>query len=174
MKEWIRDIAIALVIAIVIVQFIKPTIVRQSSMEPNFYDSDYLFVSKQAYLFSEPKRGDVVVFHSSLLQENGEEKLLIKRVIGEPGEEIDIIDEKVYVDGEMLEEEYTMDGTTYGDVQDLVIPEGEYFCMGDNRDVSVDSRDPDVGCVSEDEIVGKVVFRLFPLKEFGVIRNPYR
>ena len=76
MKEWIKDIAIALVIAIVIIQFIKPTIVKQSSMEPNFYDRDYLFVSKQSYRFSEPKRGDVIVFHSSLLQENGEEKLL--------------------------------------------------------------------------------------------------
>ena len=61
MKEWIKDIAIALIIAIVIVQFVKPTIVKQSSMEPNFHDRDYLFVSKQAYRFNEPQRGDVVV-----------------------------------------------------------------------------------------------------------------
>ena len=97
MKEWIKDILIAIVIAVVVIQFIKPTIVKESSMEPNFYENDYLFVSKQSYRFSEPKRGDVVVFHSSLVQENGDEKLLIKRVIGLPGETIDISDGKVYI-----------------------------------------------------------------------------
>ncbi len=174
MKEWIKDIAIALVIAIVVIQFIKPTIVKESSMEPNFYENDYLFVSKQAYLFSEPARGDVIVFESSLLQDNGNTKLLIKRVIGTPGDEIDLIDEIVYINGEPLDETYTMDGTTYGELEDFVVPEGQYFCMGDNRDVSIDSRDSEVGCVEKDAIIGKVVFRLFPLREFGAIRNPYK
>ena len=95
MKEWIKDIIIAIVIALIVVQFIKPTIVKQSSMEPNFYENDYLFVSKQSYTFGEPKRGDVVVVHSALLRENGDEKLLIKRVIGLPGDKIDISDGKV-------------------------------------------------------------------------------
>lgn len=173
MKEWIKDIVIAVVIALVIIQFIKPTIVKESSMEPNFYSNDYLFVSKQSYRFSEPKRGDVVIFHSSLVQENGDEKLLIKRVIGLPGETLDIIDEHVYINGEKLEEAYTMDGTTYGDIRGLVIPEDQYFCMGDNRDVSIDSRDEAVGCVDIDQMVGKAVFRLFPFGSFGVISNPY-
>ena len=173
MKEWIKDIAIALIIAIVIVQFVKPTIVKQSSMEPNFHDKDYLFVSKQAYRFNEPQRGDVVVFDSSLTDEDGNDKLLIKRIIGLPGEELDIIDEKVYINGVMLDETYTMDGTTYGEIKDLVIPEGEYFCMGDNRDVSIDSRDPAVGCVDESQLVGKVFFRLFPFSGFSGVHNPY-
>lgn len=173
MKEWIKDIAIALVIALVITQFVKPTIVKQSSMEPNFHDKDYLFVSKQAYRFKEPQRGDVVVFDSSLTDEDGNDKLLIKRIIGMPGEELDIIDEKVYINGVMLDETYTMDGTTYGDIQDLIIPEGEYFCMGDNRDVSIDSRDPAVGCVDEAQLVGRVFFRLFPFSGFGAVKNPY-
>lgn len=172
-KEWIKDIAIALVIALVITQFVKPTIVKQSSMEPNFHDKDYLFVSKQAYRFKEPQRGDVVVFDSSLTDEDGNDKLLIKRIIGMPGEELDIIDEKVYINGVMLDETYTMDGTTYGDIQDLIIPEGEYFCMGDNRDVSIDSRDPAVGCVDEAQLVGRVFFRLFPFSGFGAVKNPY-
>lgn len=174
MKEWIKDIAIALIIALVIVQFIKPTIVKQSSMEPNFHDRDYLFVSKQAYRFGQPQRGDVVVFQSSLLDESGAEKLLIKRIIGLPGEKISIINEKVYINGVMLSEDYTKDGTTYGDVKDLVVPAGEYFCMGDNRDVSIDSRDPSVGCVDEKQLVGEVFFRLFPFDGFGIIRNPYQ
>lgn len=173
MKEWIKDIAIAVVIALIIVQFIKPTIVKESSMEPNFYNNDYLFVSKQAYLFNEPNRGDVVVFESSLLRENGDKKLLIKRVVGLPGEHLQIIDEKIYIDGQMLDETYTMDGTTYGYGVDVIIPEGQYFCMGDNRDVSIDSRDPEVGCVDIEQFVGKVIFRLFPFGKFGPIRNPY-
>lgn len=173
MKEWIKDIAIAMIIAIVIVQFVKPTIVKQSSMEPNFHDKDYLFVSKQAYHFKEPQRGDVVVFDSSLTDEDGNDKLLIKRIIGMPGERLDIIDEKVYINGVMLDETYTMDDTTYGAIVNLEIPEGQYFCMGDNRDVSIDSRDPAVGCVDEEQLVGKVFFRLFPFDGIGVVRNPY-
>ena len=158
MKEWIKDILIAIVIAIVVVQFIKPTIVKESSMEPNFYENDYLFVSKQSYTFGEPKRGDVVVFHSSLVQENGDEKLLIKRIVGLPGETIDISDGKVY---------------TSGEISGLVVPEGEVFCMGDNRRVSIDSRSDDVGCIDIDDIVGKVVFRLYPFSEIGMIKNPF-
>lgn len=173
MKEWIKDIAIAMLIAIVIVQFVKPTIVKQSSMEPNFHDKDYLFVSKQAYRFNEPKRGDVVVFDSSLTDEDGNDKLLIKRIVGLPGEKLDIIDEKVYINGVLLDETYTMDGTTYGEISDLVIPAGMYFCMGDNRDVSIDSRDPAVGCVDERQLVGKVFFRLFPFQNMGLIHNPF-
>lgn len=173
MKEWIKDIAIALLIAFVITQFVKPTIVKQSSMEPNFHDKDYLFVSKQAYKFKEPQRGDVVVFDSSLTDADGNDKLLIKRIIGMPGEELDVIDEKVYIDGVMLEETYTADGTTYGTIEDLVIPEGQYFCMGDNRDVSIDSRDPAVGCVDEEQLVGRVFFRLFPFSGIGPVKNPY-
>lgn len=173
MKEWIKDIVIAVVIALVVVQFIKPTIVKESSMEPNFYENDYLFVSKQAYRWGEPQRGDVVIFHSSLVQENGKEKLLIKRVIGLPGETIDVRDEHVYINGEMLDDSFTMDGTTYGYIDGLVIPEGQYFCMGDNRDVSIDSRDESVGCVDIEQMVGKAVFRLFPFSEFGTIDNPF-
>ena len=173
MKEWIKDIIIAIVIAIVVVQFIKPTIVKESSMEPNFYANDYLFVSKQSYTFSEPKQGDVVVFHSELKQDNGDEKLLIKRVIGLPGDTIDIKDDKVYINGVELAEDYTKDGYTTGEVEGLVVPEGKVFCMGDNRRVSIDSRYPEVGCVEIDEIIGKVVLRVWPFSEFGLIKNPY-
>ena len=174
MKEWIKDIVLAIIIAVVVIQFIKPTIVKQSSMEPNFYENDYLFVSKQSYkLFGEPQRGDVVVVHSSLTQENGDEKMLIKRIVGLPGETIDISEGKVYIDGEELQEDYTKEGVTSGEIDSLVIPEGEVFCMGDNRRVSVDSRDPSVGCIPIDDIIGKVVLRVYPFSEFGLIKNPY-
>lgn len=178
MKEWIKSIALALIIALAVIFFVKPTLVKQSSMEPNFYENDYLFVSKQSYkMFGSPQRGDVVVVHSSLVQENGDEKMLIKRIIGLPGETITITDDDVYINGKALEEDYINEegnnraqGT---DVQDLVVPENSYFCMGDNRRVSVDSRDPSVGCVSRDQIVGKVVLRLYPFEKIGLIRNPF-
>lgn len=173
MKEWIKDIAIAAVIAFVILQFIKPTIIKESSMEPNFYENNYLLISKQSYRMHEPERGDVIVFHSSLVQENGKEKMLIKRVIGLPGDVIDITGGVTYINGEPLTEEYTKDGVTTGEIEGLRVPEGEYFCMGDNRVVSKDSRNPEVGCVKKDDIVGKVFIRLFPFNKIGLIRNPF-
>lgn len=175
LKEWIKDIAIAVIIAIVVMQFIKPTIVKESSMEPNFIGNDYLFVSKQSYkLFGgKPEMGDVVVFRSNLKDSNGNNKLLIKRVIGVPGDKIAITDGKVYVNGKEIDDSYTKDQYTNGEIQDLVVPKGKVFCLGDNRTVSIDSRYPEVGFVPEDDIVGKVVFRLIPFNKIGPIHNPY-
>ena len=168
LKEWIRDIAIAIVIAVLILQFIKPTIVNESSMEPTLYENHYIFLSKQAYtLFGDPQRGDIVVFHSDLTRADGAEKLLIKRVIGLPGDVISIMDGKVYIDGEELEEEYIKDGYTNGYIENLTVPAGYLFCMGDNRLVSIDSRDDRVGCIEESRIVGKAVFRLSPFSLIG-------
>ena len=73
--EWVKEIIIAVIIASVILAFVKPIIIRQSSMEPTFYNGDYIFISKQAYnLFGDPERGDVVVFHTGLKTEEGEEE----------------------------------------------------------------------------------------------------
>lgn len=172
--EWVRDIVIAVIIAVVIVQFIKPTIVKESSMEPNFYANNYLFINKMAYKFDKtPKKGDVIVFKSNLLTETGKKKLLIKRVIGVPGDVIDIKDGKVYINGKEDDQSYTMSGETIGSIDGLTVPKGKLFCMGDNRDVSIDSRYEEVGCVSESKVVGKVVFRAFPFNKFGTIKNPY-
>lgn len=173
MKEWIKDIAIAAVIAFVIIQFIKPTIVKESSMEPNFYENNYLFVNRQAYRFSEPRRGDVVVFHSDLTQKNGRKKLLIKRIVGLPGETVNITGGKVYIDGKLLEENYTKEGETPGEIRDLVVPEGEFFCMGDNRRVSIDSRSSEIGCIKKEDLLGKVFIRLYPFDKIGLIKNPF-
>ncbi len=181
--EWGRDIIIALLIALCISLLIKPTIVKESSMEPNFNSNDYIFLSRIAYKFGgEPKRGDVIVFRTDsehLLDVKGRHKLLIKRVIGLPGDRIKIADGEVYVNGELDDQSYTKDGDTWvedrGDdeVLELTVPEGQLFCMGDNREVSIDSRSDDVGCVDEDTIVGKAVFRLLPLSAIGVIHNVY-
>ena len=173
---WIKEIIIAIIIAIVVMQFIKPTIVKQRSMEPNFYTNDYLLVSKQSYkLFqNKPEIGEVIIFETEMKTENGDDKLLIKRVIGVPGDVISVLDGKVYVNGTELDDSYTKDQETNGNIVDLVVPENKVFCLGDNRLVSVDSRSSDVGFIDYEQIVGKVVFRLFPFKDFGPIYNPYK
>ena len=173
--DWVREILVAIIIAMIIMQFIKPTIVKQRSMEPNFYTNDYLLVNKQAYgLFRQtPELGEVIIFETEMKTENGDEKLLIKRVIGVPGDVISIKDGKVSVNGTIIDDSYTKDQYTSGDIEDLVVPENKLFCLGDNRAVSVDSRSPEVGFVDMDQVVGKAVFRVLPFKEFGTIGNPY-
>ena len=173
--EWVKDILIALVIATIIIQFIKPTIVKESSMEPNFYSNDYLFINKMAYKFGHtPERGDVIVFHSELTTESGKKKLLIKRVIGLPGDKITVEDGQVYINGKEDDMSYTNDGYTPGEIQDQEVPNGCLFCMGDNRVVSVDSRDPSVGYVDQGDVVGRVFVRLYPFNKIGFIKNPYQ
>ncbi len=174
-REWIRDLLIAALLALIVMQFIKPTIVQQHSMEPNFYSGDYLFVSKQAYnLFGgTPQLGDVIVFKSAMKTEEGEDKLLIKRVIGTPGDVITIKDGTVFVNGEAIDDSYTKDQYTNGNVTDLVVPADSYYCLGDNRLSSADSRDSRVGFVFIDSIVGKAVFRIYPFNVIGKIENPY-
>jgi signal peptidase I len=166
---WARDIAIALVIAIIIMQFVKPTIVREHSMLNTLNPNDYIFLSKQAYTFGEVKHGDIVVFHSQLEDSSGVKKNLIKRVIGLPGDTISISSGSVYRNGEALDEPYTRDGYTDGEMAEITVPENDLFLMGDNRQESTDSRNPDVGFVSEDTLVGKAVFRLFPIRDIGTI-----
>lgn len=170
MKEWIKDIAVALIIGILVLQFVKPTIVKEHSMDPTLNENDYIFLSKQSYRFHEPESGDIIVFHTDLLQANGKEKLLIKRIIGIPGDVISITDGVVYRNGEALEESYILDDYTATDMEEVVVPEDSVFVMGDNRQNSIDSRDSSVGYVEEDLIVGKAVFRLYPFNKIGLIK----
>ncbi|MDR3364627.1 MAG: signal peptidase I [Clostridiales Family XIII bacterium] len=165
----LRDIAIAFVIIIVILQFIKPTIVFEHSMENTLHPEDYVFLAKQAYHFGSVERGDIIVFESELLDERGEEKNLIKRVIGLPGDTIEVKDDAVYRNGERLVEPYTKDGVTIGEMALVTVPQDAYFVLGDNREVSRDSRNAGVGFVSEDTIKGKVIFRLFPISSAGSV-----
>ena len=166
--EWVKEIILAVIIASIILAFIKPIIIRQSSMEPTFFNGDYVFISKQAYtLFGDPERGDVVVFHTGMQTDDGEDKNLIKRIIGLPGDQVEIIDGYVYLNGEKLTETYINEQGVSGDMEEITVPEGKLFCMGDNRRVSLDSRDAAVGCVDQEEILGRVFIRLYPFSDFG-------
>ncbi|NBI93069.1 signal peptidase I [Lachnospiraceae bacterium] len=122
-----------------------------SSMEPALHEGDFVV----AIRYTMPKRGDIVAFYSG-------DKILVKRVIALPGEQINIDrDGKVSIDGELLEEPY-LQGAAFG-MCDIKLPcqvmEGTIFVMGDNRGISVDSRSASVGCVREGQLIGKVIFR---------------
>jgi signal peptidase I len=170
-KSFIIDVIIAVILAAIVLFFIRPTIVRQTSMENTLHDGDYMIMYKQAYRSHTPQRGDIVIFQSSLINEDtGGGKLLIKRVIGLPGDKIRIDNDQLYINDEIYEEDYLKDGYTpaggiAAEGETITVPEGHYFCMGDNRAGSVDSRDPSVGYVDFDQIKGRVVLRLFPFNK---------
>lgn len=171
MKELIKDVLIALVIVIAITLVIKPTIVKESSMEPTLYENNYLFVNKLAYKFKDhPDYGDIIIFDSDVQKDDGSgNKILIKRVIAVENDVVTISDGVVYRNGVPLDEDYTLEGYTTGELYDFVVPQDQVFVMGDNRSVSLDSRSQEVGTVSEDLIIGKAFFRLYPFSEIGFI-----
>lgn len=170
-KSLLVDILIAVCLAAAVLYFIRPTIVKQSSMEDTLRENDYLIMYRLAYKNHEPERGDIIIFQSSLINEDsGRDKLLIKRVIGLPGDEIMIKSDQLYINGEAYHEEYLKDGYTPAfeippEGETYQVPEGTYFCMGDNRVGSVDSRRSEVGVISRDDIKGKVIVRLFPFNK---------
>lgn len=169
--EWLKDFALAFAIALVILAFFKPIIIQQESMVPTFEPGDYVVVSRQAYkLFGDPKWGDVIVFKSDLLTEDGKNKNLIKRIVGVPGDEIFIKDGYVYLNGEKIDEPYVNGDGLSGEMEPLTVPDGALFVMGDNRAVSVDSRSDSVGFVDQETVLGKVKVRFFPLKNMAVFK----
>lgn len=167
--EWIKVIATALVFAFIITQFIRPTLVRGESMYPTLVENDYLIINRMAYKIGEPKDGDIIVFKTNLLQDDGKPKDLVKRVIATEGQHIKIEDSKVYVDDKLLDEPYIHDNYTSGDI-DLIVPEGEVFAMGDNREKSLDSRYEQVGLVDISDVEGKVLIRLYPFNDISLIK----
>ena len=132
-----------------------------SSMTPTLMDGNIVAAVRNGSY----ERGDVIAFYYN-------NKILVKRVIGLPGEWVDIDGQgNVSIDGEPLEEPYLEEKALGETDMELPyqVPDGRYFVMGDHRSVSSDSRSSAVGCVSEEEIVGKLIFRIWPLDEFGAI-----
>ncbi|MDD3183994.1 MAG: signal peptidase I [Anaerostipes sp.] len=144
------------------------TVVNGESMEPTLRDEDNVIVDKISYRLHKEKRYDVIVFHKP----EDEKTYLVKRLIGFPGERILIRDGIVYINGKSLEKDTSLDGYTipFDMEKEITVPKNCYFVLGDNRYNSMDSRDHRIGFISKDNVVGKVVFRIYPFSKFGKIQ----
>ena len=149
---------------------LQPHKIKGSSMEPNFTDGEFLLTDKITYRFNEPKRGDVIVFKAPP-DENDE---FIKRIIGIPGDKIMVDNGFVYLNGVKLEEPYigllpiTSSGVFLRENQEIAVPEGKYFVLGDNRRHSSDSRI--WGFVTRIEITGRAWLIYWPPKKAGLVK----
>jgi signal peptidase I len=162
---WVRDVLISIAVSVLIIMFLyQPVRVEGTSMLPRLEDRDRLFINKFVYHFEAIHRGDVVVFHYP----RDPEKSYIKRVIAVPGDRLRIDHGRVYLNGKLLHESYVPE--KYRDTRsmpEMVIPEDEYFMMGDHRSISSDSRE--FGPVDRDLIYGKAVFVYWPTRDAGVV-----
>ncbi len=164
--SWIKLILSAFIIAFILKTYIfQVALVNQISMEPTLHEGQILIIAKVNYLFKDPERGDIVVLKDEL-----ENKYLIKRAIGLPAEVIDIRNNMVYINGKALKPDYTEVPTQDNGFVKSKVPEGKYFVMGDNRLHSRDSRSDTVGFVNRSNIVGKAVFRIWPISKIGIVK----
>ena len=153
-------VTVAAVAVLVAVLFLPVLHIYGSSMNPTLSEGDVVISLKQSNF----KAGDIIAFYYN-------NKILVKRVIAGPGEWVDIKEDgTVYVNNTELEEPYLTEEKAFGDCNIKLpyqVPESRIFVMGDNRSISVDSRNTSVGCVAEEQIVGKIVFKVWPLSRFG-------
>ncbi len=169
---WSKEIIIALVLVWLILTFVaQNSTVYGSSMAPTLENGEMLLMNKFIYRFTEPQRGDIIVFtYEDPIQ--GEE-YLIKRVIGLPGDTIEIMDGMVYINGTAYDESKYLEMSTdiKGDVEyPFLVPENSYFVLGDNRANSKDSRFSEVGAVPKEQIVGKASIRFWPFDKIGFVQ----
>ena len=164
--EWILILEIAVAIAVVVNMFlIVNAVIPSASMETTIMTGDRIFGNRLAYKSHDPKRGDIIISKFP----DDESQLFIKRIIGLPGETLEVIDGKVYINGDStpLDEPY-IKVDAIGDYGPVTIPENSYFMMGDNRNYSADSRFWVHPFVAKNKILGKAVFRYY--REIGPIK----
>lgn len=164
----VREVGIAVLVAIAVFVFLQFNIqsytVRYGSMLPNVKEGDWVMVNKAGYFFSPPERGDVIVFNPPFDSPHP----YIKRVIGLPGDFIEVKDNRVFVNGIPLEEGYVMAPPNY-EMQATEIPENDYFVLGDNRNNSNDSHYE--WTVARKDIIGKAWFTYWPADRWSVVRH---
>ena len=167
-KEFVIDF-IKLTLFLVVVLFIAIYVVGfqqivGKSMSPSFNNQDVVLIDKLSYRFTNIKRGDIVSFYYS------DAKFLVKRVIGLPGETIEYLNGVLYIDGDEVKEPY-LENVVTEDFSYNTIPDDMFFVLGDNRVDSLDSRDEKVGLISKKDIIGKIIFRVWPLNRFGFVKK---
>ncbi len=162
--EVVKTIVIAGAVVLIVRSFLfQPFLVSGASMEPNFQENNYLIIDELTYRFREPKRGEVAVFRYP----NDPSTFYIKRIMGLPGENVDVANGTVSIDGDTLDETaYIKSMETSNDIH-ITLEPGKYFVMGDNRPNSYDSRS--WGPLDRSLIVGRALVRLYPFGKIGVI-----
>ena len=168
--HWIVDIACVVSFAwFIVFGYLNQTIINGHSMSPTLEAEDMCLVNRLAYDVGDPKRYDIVVFEREDTKQTN-----VKRVIGLPGETVQIIDGYVYINGELLESDiYGAEPMESGQLADQPITLGadEYFVLGDNRNHSSDSRDPSVGVLKRSDLLGRAWVRIYPFDKAGFIRH---
>lgn len=168
LAEFTRAALGALVLALVIMTFVaRAFTVEGPSMLPTLHSGERLVVERITYLFRDPRRGEVVVFRYPL----NPREYFVKRVVGIPGDRVAIRGGYLWVNGQRLEEEYVT-SRALRPFPEVQVPEGHYFVMGDNRNNSEDSRDPRVGFVPRELIVGRAVWRYWPVERLTILTTP--
>ncbi len=163
---YVLDILFTTVVAIIIAFGVRtfigsPAVASGASMLPTIENGERVYINKLSYLFKEPQKDDIIVFNFS------KNEKYIKRIIGLSGDRIDTRGNHIYVNGEKLEDDFQNKFSYFGDRKyPFIVEEGSFFVLGDNRDVSKDSRYISVGNVSKDQIIGRVDFKFYPLNKF--------
>ena len=163
-------VGIVLAITFLIITFVgQRTHVSGESMENTLDDGDQLIVDKLTYRFHDPERFDIIVFPFRYKDNT----YYIKRIIGLPGETVQIVDGEIYINGEVLQESYGREVMQDAGLaaEPITLGDDEYFVLGDNRNYSSDSRDPSVALIHRKEIIGRAWVRIWPLSSFGVLKH---
>lgn len=170
-KEILTYAIIFLLCVFIIPRYVvQKTIVDGESMEETLKNKDHLLVEKVSYRFTDPDRFDIVVFHPYGKEAD---EYYVKRVIGLPGETVQIIGSDIFINGEKLEENFGKDPIHYAGIakDPLTLSDDEFFLLGDNREISLDSRWEEVGLVHREYIEGHAFLRIWPLKSFGFFHD---
>ncbi|MEQ2370550.1 signal peptidase I [Blautia sp. CLA-JM-H16] len=168
--KWIFEIIVTVVFAVLVaISAFQTVTLQESAMEPTYSVGEKFFVNRAVYKIKSPKRGDVIVFRTSV---SDDAALHIRRVIGLPGETVLIKDGQVYINGKVYEENGAYPDITNAGLADssITLESGEYFVLGDNRNNSEDSRFSDIGNINKKYIVGKLWFTVSPKSKIGFVK----
>lgn len=171
--DFLQGIVVILALMVMIYLFImSPQEISGASMEPNFHNGEYILTNKVEYKFHEPNRGDVIIFKSP----KNKDVDYIKRIIGKPGDRVMLKEGAFYVNDTKIDEPYLAPGTYISagsflrEGEEIVVPPGKYFAVGDNRGHSSDSRE--FGPIPLEDFIGRAFLRYFPVSEAGIIPVP--